>query len=606
MQWKKSELKELTHDFRKFLQYLKIIDKKTSKIVPFVLNKHQEKVLREIERQRALGIPVRIIILKDRQKGISTLIEAFIYWITSYRNSRKAAVVAHEGVATNNFWEMTNRYYDNLPKILQPTKEYHNAKRLSYKKSTSEIAFYTAEGGDVGSGNTHRYVHISELSKWRDPKTSLTSLLQTVPFQPDTIVIIESTAKGFGNEYHNRWLKAKEKDDVFVPIFLSWLDDDEYTLAFQNEIEKQDLIKSIDAIEEDLLRKGATYEHLNWRRKVGLPQCNNDPNEFKEEYPSDDIEPFVTSGRPVFDMRICQNNYLEAKPPIKIGNLEYIYALHFNQLNDSLKELAIHYHKGEAQYCFFNPANLEKKFKDREPIGVQFVEDTKGYIKIHIPIDIKENEMYRYAAGTDVAEGLEQGDYSVVKVKDRKHKKIALTWRGHIDPDLLSEEIHKIELFLRRKWFVNIEKNNHGLTTITGCFKLGVKQFYQHDFRTGIEVEKDELGTFTSGGASGTRNYMLNLLKEEIREDVYKDDDIEFWNETRTFVRNSKGKEQAQGKDKDPATKCFDDMVMASALMLMCDRWMPNYFETKAKEPDADKPARPFVRQKKGAGDYTF
>ena len=46
--------------------------------------------------------------------------------------------------------------------------------------------------------------------------------------------------------------------------------------------------------------------------------------------------------------------------------------------------------------------------------------------------------MYRFAAGCDVAEGLEQGDFSVISVLDRRKMEVILEWHGHIDPDLLS------------------------------------------------------------------------------------------------------------------------------------------------------------------------
>ena len=202
----RKEIKQLLADFEKFSRTCLKIKDKSGDIVLFVPNKAQKIVLYVIERLIQLNIPVRLIILKARQKGISTLIEAYIFWRTSFRFNRKAAIIAHESDATDNMWEMDNRYYDNLPNWLKPKKKYHNAKELTYARLKSEIMFWTAEKGDVGSSHTVQDAHLTELSKWRDPKLTLTSFLQTIPDKPNTLIAIESTARGFGGEFHDRYV----------------------------------------------------------------------------------------------------------------------------------------------------------------------------------------------------------------------------------------------------------------------------------------------------------------------------------------------------------------------------------------------------------------
>ena len=125
-----ADLEKVIGDFRLFCgKHLKIKDKK-GKIVPFILNRAQEVVLLVIERLIQLGLPIRLIVLKARQKGISTLIEAFIFWRTSYHRNRKAAVIAHENDATNNQLSMCNRYYTNLHPDLQVPKKWEDRKSV--------------------------------------------------------------------------------------------------------------------------------------------------------------------------------------------------------------------------------------------------------------------------------------------------------------------------------------------------------------------------------------------------------------------------------------------------------------------------------------------
>jgi len=197
---------------------------------------------------------------------------------------------------------------------------------LRYGKLESEIKLYTAESGDVGSSDTIQDLHLTEVSKWRDPKTSLVALLQTVPDKSNTLIVIETTAKGIGGEFYDRWQMAKNGESNYIPIFLSWLIDDEYTLKFRDQEDKDKLINSIDEIEEGLLASGATLEHLNWRRKIGLPdKCGNDVDQFRQEYPSNDVEAFIASGSPVFDANKCYTNFTQASRfnPLR-GNLEQV------------------------------------------------------------------------------------------------------------------------------------------------------------------------------------------------------------------------------------------------------------------------------------------
>lgn len=547
------ELYKTISDFRTYAKlYLKIKDKE-GKIVPLTLNTAQLKVLEIIEKQIKDGVPIRVIILKARQKGISTLIEAYIFWRTSNNFHRKSAIVGHKVDATNNLYAMTKRYLKYLPDALKPEIEASNEKVLRYGKFESEIKLYTAESGDVGSSDTIQDLHLTEVTKWRDPKTSLVALLQTVPDKPNTMIVMETTAKGIGGEFYDRWQAAKNGESNYTPIFLSWLIDDEYTLKFRDDEDRQKLIDSIDEIEDGLLKSGATLEHLNWRRKIGLPdKCGNDVDQFRQEYPSNDVEAFIASGSPVFDANKCYIHYTEASRfnPLR-GNLEYA---------------------GD---------------------GVVFRPSERGYINLYDETllnqyEIRDDEMYRFANGADVAEGLAQGDYSVNATYDRLRERVCMTWRGHIDPDLFAEELHKINLFQKKKGFFAIEKNNHGHTVIKEAYKKKIPLYHNQTFEKGYPSDTGSIGFLTT---SKSKPEIINDLGAWIREGILISKDKVFWGEALRFVRNEKGQMQAQGKDQDVTLKSFDDMVIAYALMIRCSLWMPNYY----RKPEPEAVARPYI-----------
>lgn len=73
-----------------------IKDKVSRRIVPFVLNCPQRKLLAVMERQRTGGKPVRVIVVKARQWGGSTLIGQYMAWwqLVLFENCH-AVICAH-------------------------------------------------------------------------------------------------------------------------------------------------------------------------------------------------------------------------------------------------------------------------------------------------------------------------------------------------------------------------------------------------------------------------------------------------------------------------------------------------------------------------------
>lgn len=573
-----------------FEKYFRIRDKK-GKLVPLILNKAQKILLKRFQVDYKAGKPLRYIILKARQKGISTFWEAIMYWLATINDLFKGTIVAQDADASDNLFEMTKRYHDNFPMGFTFIENRNNRKELSLRENGSVIEIQTAEGGDkVKRSDTIQAAHLTEVEFWRDAKKTLLALLQTVPDEPQTLVVLETTANGIGGPFYNRWQIAYGlglSDDLteeerleyegasdFHAFFISWLIDNEYTRAFVSEAEKKHFIKDIgnqkynsyEGEEQTLMDEfGATLEHLNWRRKIIIDKCDGDVFMFHQEYPSTPQEAFVTSGRPVFDTKVCNNNLLFAqrlekdnKMPLRRGELIPVYneaSMEYRKLRD----------KGIDSYY-----DLKRYIK-----SIRFEDNPRGNIKIYGDISHKQGESYKFCAGCDVAEGLEQGDFDAIKVMNRKSKEVVLTYHGHLDPDQLANEQHKISLLLNNDLYVATERNNHGLTTIISAYKLGVKQYYAEDFDKGYAENTDIIGFRTT---TGSRTPAINDLKEWIREEEFVDYEKEAWMEALTFVRNSKGKMQAQDKDRDPATKCYDDRIFAWITMLRCHLWLPNYY----------------------------
>lgn len=546
------------HDFELFAPaFLKIKDEKGN-IVPFEFNTAQRKVLKKIKdfykvERITLDLvmrpdfALRLIILKARQQGISTLVQAFIFWALYLIPNQKCLTLGHKIDASNNLFEMYKRYYEQIPKELKRKIQQSNEKKVQYLISKSENKIDTAGAGEIGRSDTLQFIHATEVAFYQDQKTTFVGLMQGAKYAKAHF--IESTANGY-NLFRDKWVDAVEGKSQYVPIFLSWLEFPEYVenarrLGVLSEtIDIGNVLYNAYEGEEQLLKDKykATDDQLKWRRWAITNLCEGDIDKFHQEYPRDPEEAFISSGNPVLPQAQVHANFANSKAPLKIGDLI---------------------------------------FTDRESQKVEFVENARGFIKIWTE-PTKKDGHYRFAAGVDVAEGLAQGDFSEVRVYDRVDSNIHLTWHGHIDPDLLGEEIFKIWLYLNRDCHFAIEKNNHGLTTLVKAFELGVSLYSKESFSKGYEQRSgSDFGHVTS---MKTKKILVDTLIQWVRESLFTDYDKEFWKQAMTFVRNARGQTQAEGKDKDPSVKNFDDMIIAEGLALICHNWMPSFTEKIKRE----------------------
>ena len=82
--------------------------------IRFYLNDDQVDLYKEMCEQRLRGEPIRIDILKARQKGFSTFIAAIIFCMTIFTPGRKAAIVADIAEHASNLFEKYIFFYDNF------------------------------------------------------------------------------------------------------------------------------------------------------------------------------------------------------------------------------------------------------------------------------------------------------------------------------------------------------------------------------------------------------------------------------------------------------------------------------------------------------------
>lgn len=537
---------EISQDFFRYASNNLWIKDKDANITKIDFNKAQLAIINRVLELLDQGKPVRLIILKARQMGLSTVIEALVYWWVTNHKNITAMIVSHDDASSKNLYNMFKRYYENSNPIFQPTRKYNTrndivfdvddktkaeAKRLGVDSPGlgSVIKTGTAQNTSVGRSDTLQIVHGSEIGEWDNGEELVASLLQTVPLRPNTMIFLESTAKGRGNYFHKEWEAAKKGDSIFEPFFFPWWQHDEYEIDEKVTDYDEEELGIIDqfrlaGIEEDRWPKKIAY------RRYKKKEFSSDPMKIYQEYPSTDFEAFLASGRARFD----------------IGSL-----------------LALERHANSQEPPKFY--SLEEK-RGRVIVAN---EEKEAPLKIWDLPDSRED----YVIGADVAEGIsisstsKSGDYSVAEVMRKSDMKTVARWRGHIDPDKFGDVIDKLGRFYNNA-LVGVEVNNHGLTTITRLRDLFYTNMYRRE--RGID-ERFEQTTQKLGWKTDmkTKPLMIDALGEAIREGVLIDYDQTFISEAMTYVVDDNGRTNAD-------TGCYDDCVIAKAIALQMFEWSNN------------------------------
>ncbi len=457
---------------------LKIKDKKQN-LISLEPNPIQVQVIKQIQALRAKGKPVRLCILKGRQFGISTLMEAIIYSFASQWPNLNALIMADDDDGSNFLFEMTKLFYDFMkfenPNIT-PDKKISNEKKLEFGRKRSQILIDTAKNVDAGRKYTFHFAHLSEAARFRDFDQTLLSLLQSVPDDPKTFVAIETTANG-ENDFSRFWWDITDKygkgETDWVPIFLSWKDHPEYTKNFFTESERQVFIQTMKSEEKLLMETHSlSLEQMNWRKSTIVNKCRGKADKFKQEYPLSAEEAFITSGKRVFGEVYTAPQQKNIMPPKLVGEVLRM---------------------------------------DSRTI---FTPQEDGFLKIFKA----PQKGHRYVIGVDSSAGLEGGDFSCAQVLNRTTWEQVAVLHGSITPDVLGEKCFHLGMWYNAALLAP-EVNRDGIVTVLklrDMFYPNIVHRTKLNFDDVYDIkESEELGWETN---MKTKPILISDLREALTD----------------------------------------------------------------------------------------
>lgn len=281
--------------------------------------------------------------------------------------------------------------------MLQPPLEPgmgEKGRRMVFADPLGSVCRYdsASDPQTVGRGITTQFIHATEIPQWAKPDETMQAILATIPDDPDTMVFVETTAKGASGWFYDTWIAAM--DDVkrgiepeFVPVFVEWW----HTARYQRKRRSGEPKLSKDEIEfrnKYSLSDEQCYWYRDQRRKYG--------ERVTEEYPSTWQEAFLSSGLPFF-RREVMTQYREAvmdSEPIRTGR--------YKMLTD--KVAVWEDQPGGETRIYGNP-----------------------------------EEGHRYAIGVDFASGRAK-DYSAIVVLDVEAGRVVATHKSKWNPDPVLDE----------------------------------------------------------------------------------------------------------------------------------------------------------------------
>lgn len=280
--------RDLFRNLPRYAKHFLKIRTKSGAIKPFIFNPAQLYLHSRLEDQIKQIRKVRALILKGRQQGCSTYVGGRFYHKTSHHRGIRTFILTHEQEATQNLFDMVDRYHSLMHPEFKPKVGASNRKELAFDDLDSGYRVGTAGSRGVGRSSTIQLFHGSEVAFWPHADEHASGILQAVPNQPGTEVILESTANGMGNFYHKQWRQAVAGQSDYIGIFIPWYWQHEYCDYEVDHLDLED--EELEYMELYNLSMG----QMAWRRAKIVEL--GDPLLFKQEYPATPEEAFQTTG----------------------------------------------------------------------------------------------------------------------------------------------------------------------------------------------------------------------------------------------------------------------------------------------------------------------
>lgn len=548
------------------------------------MNILQRRINAAFMASRRRGVACRIIGLKPRKRGFSTMVSA-IHYTELQKHSYEGVIVGNKLETSATVFRMMANYAksDDMAKA----HSWGSAAKWTTESAKWEhgslLSQSTAKNAESIRGQTPQVVHGTEVAFWENEEEVFLALMNAIPDDPCTCVFLESTPKGNTGAFATRWKEARWPDPDECPdgaeywrywesdcpnngaecemvrVFAAWFEFEESTIRL-TEHQKQAIRETLDGKswyegERALITKfGNTrengverlgmeveefdvWEQLAWRRKIIREKCGFDPRKFDQEYPADPTSCFLASGNPVFDADAVARLSADArKVPMQTGAIDLV---------------GVNEDRAAWRDCEPDLANFWMWEKPR--VGCRYL----------ISVDTAEGE--------DQTGGDDPDHHSVLVWRhayrdkseiDHDHRLVARVSPPCTVPiHALVEMVWRLYLYYGRPCLIP-EMNNSGLAFIVGAKAKGMTIWMRQvmNKRSGKVEEKEGFRTTDTADYGGIRTLVIDNLAKLLRGETVDIACPNFTRQAGAFVTKD-GKAQAGVGE-------HDDDIMSGAIGL--------------------------------------
>jgi hypothetical protein len=553
-------------------------------------------------------------LLKSRQWGGSTWTEAKITQRLTQVMRQRALIVAHDVKTAGSIFDMATLMHAHLPteeelglgfnikpdmigasfspngrKFVQ-FGERSRRLREQGRTGTSMLDIDTANSPESGRGTTRQMAHLSEVAKWPEnatqgTKSKMISVLNSVPFLPDTLVVLEATANGL-NHFYRRWVSAIEgtgdphSGETYVPMFAAWWRASEYQMAFPTVEARERFVETIGLgpygeDEPELVEVyGCTPEQLLWRRMQIRTQHEDNIDLFRQEYPASPEEAFIGSGNPVFSGILVGRTIREvekAPEPVK-GTLREVKTVTRKTRGGTIEIPTKVVWVPEAEAQRGEPL-LSVWEHPRAGEQVEPEDDEELFVRPGAAAAVRaqrdaalqealERGPGQYVVAADVAEGeantFTSGDFHAVHVLDHVTKTQVAEYESHLDLHLLPRWILLVALYYNDA-LLAVERNGPGIAVVEPLKNdYHYRDLYRQrrDDQQQAHKVREKIGWTTD---QVTKPMLEATFAQALQEGTHGLRSIRTARQLSTYVEDDRGRHGAQAGE-------HDDLLIAAMI----------------------------------------
>lgn len=478
-----------------------------------------------MEKDRLAGRPIRVILLKARQWGGSTLVQIYMAWIQScHCRNWHSLICAHVKDTSSVIRGMYSKLLDNYPPelwegdeapLFRPFERSTNVRVIAGRGCRVTVG--SAENQEAVRGADFAMAHLSETAFWpstltRSPESFIRAVCGAVALVPLSLVVMESTANGVGNYFHTEWLRCKAGEGDKTAVFVPWYEIEIYRMEVPRPAE---FVAAWTDVDRALWDRGLCLDQIYWHSRKRREYSS--PEQMSAEFPTTDVEAFINTGSGVFAAADVEALRRGCAAPA--GRLEL------------RRQGALIPASGAVLEQWEEPAEAES-----------------------------------YVVAVDVGGRSASSDWSVIAVLTRGERpRVVAQWRGHTDHDRLAHTAIMVARIYNGALLV-IESNTLETEANGDCnlFTLNriareygnVYQRRSYDSVSGCETTRVGFHTNRS-----TKAMLISGLIGAVRDGAYIERDAEACNELTTYEQLSNGAFAAK-------RGYHDDILMTRAIAL--------------------------------------